>query len=66
MSVLVARQWTGWQKCARLYYLKEKAGGGNGEEVYIISFSLAAQYPYFGGYNGLSGLVRLLAGSSYK
>jgi hypothetical protein len=46
--------------------LKEKAGGGNGEEVYIISFSLAAQYPYFGGYNGLSGLVRLLAGSSYK
>jgi len=46
--------------------LKEKAGGGNGEEVYIISFSLAAQYPYFGGYNGLSGLVRLLAGSSNK
>ena len=30
MSVLVARQWTGWLKCVRLYRLKEKAGGGEG------------------------------------
>ena len=53
-------------KCRAVNQRALKKKMGQSSEEFMCLFSLAAQHPNFGGYNGLSGLVRLLAGSSYK